>query len=160
MLDSEQPSDAGIGPGEQGIIGVAETTGRFIVVFAEEDGRTDSAGAERILRSLTGVSNIASAQDFTDAAPGDFSQLDAADATLIPDLGVAIVTMDPAAAGGLQAAESSDGRVLDRGAGARAPRPGTHRYRLPQRLPGRGHRPDAPPRGTTGRRGGHRHGRL
>ena len=112
MLDSEQPSDAGIGPGEQGIIGVAETTGRFIVVFAEEDGRTDSAGAERILRSLTGVSNIASAQDFTDAAPGDFSQLDAADATLIPDLGVAIVTMDPAAAGGLQAAESSDGRVL------------------------------------------------
>jgi subtilisin family serine protease len=113
MLDSEQPSDAGTGPDEQGIVGVAETTGRFIVVFAEDDdGRSDSADAERILRSLTGVSNIASARDLSDAAPGDYSQLESADATWIPDLGVAVVSMDPADAVGLQAAESSQGQVL------------------------------------------------
>ena len=111
MLDSEQPSDAGIGPDEQGIVGVAETTGRFIVVFAEDDDRrTDDADAERILRSLTGVSNIASARDLSE--PADYGQLESADATWIPDLGIAVVTMDPTDAVGLQAAESSEGQVL------------------------------------------------
>ncbi len=40
VLDSEQPSEQGFGLEDQGVVEVAETTGRYVVVFADPSSST------------------------------------------------------------------------------------------------------------------------
>jgi subtilisin family serine protease len=109
VLDSEQPSDIGAGPEDRALLGTAETTGRYVVVFADADDDT----ASDVLRSMPGISEVADARDFGgDPGPGALEQLEGADATWIPGLGVAVVSAEPADVGLLQTQESTRGSIL------------------------------------------------
>ncbi|MHA7145677.1 S8 family serine peptidase [Arthrobacter sp. TmT3-37] len=73
-----------------------ETTGRFIVVFAETE-----ADPPAFLRSAAGLSNVADSRDFGHG-PVDPATAGDADATVFASLGVAVVTADPQQAGALR----------------------------------------------------------
>ncbi|WP_026548624.1 S8 family serine peptidase [Arthrobacter sp. Br18] len=77
-----------------------ETTGRFIVVFAESEPDPPA-----FLRSAAGLSNVASSRDFG-RGPVDPEQARGADATVFAALGVAVVTADPQQAGALRSASN------------------------------------------------------
>ena len=78
----------------------AQTTGRRVVVFAEHDGAADPA---ETLRSIAGVSEVASTRDFAGQAM-DMSQTQGAGATVFAVLGVAVVAADADQAAALEAA--------------------------------------------------------
>ena len=82
-----------------------ETTGRQIVVFADEDDESaiDLSGA--------GISNVADSRDFSG---GEIAAdvLQSADATVFAELGIAVVAADAAQLGTLQAGVPSGRRVL------------------------------------------------
>jgi subtilisin family serine protease len=91
--------------------GTSATTGRYVVVLS--DGVFgDEAGMATTLRSVAGVSNLASATDFADNAV-DLKQVENADAILFPALGAAVIA-DPGQAASLIAARSDgDERIAD-----------------------------------------------
>lgn len=99
LPEGSQPSDlpdASSVPYQEAV----ETTGRWLVTFAEAEDGGDNASA---LRSA-GLSNVASSRDFDDQAV-DVAQLDGSDAVIFAELGVAVVSMDPARIGAMRAAE-------------------------------------------------------
>jgi subtilisin family serine protease len=82
-----------------------ETTGRQIVVFADDDG--DAA----IDWGRAGISEIADSRDFSDAGLPPETIHDA-QASVFAQLGIAVVSADPTQMALLQSAESSGRRVL------------------------------------------------
>jgi subtilisin len=80
----------------------ALTTGRQVVVFAEPDGAADPA---ETLRSIAGVSEVASTRDFAGQAM-DLDQTQSAGATVFAELGVAVVAADADQVAALEAAAS------------------------------------------------------
>jgi subtilisin family serine protease len=66
--------------------GTAETTGRYVIVFANPN--TDNV---RMLQSTVGVASVASSRDFDDQRV-DPNQ---ADATVFAELGIAVTALDP-----------------------------------------------------------------
>ena len=85
----------------------AQTTGRRVVVFAEPDGAADPA---ETLRSIAGVSEVASTRDFAGQAM-DMSQIPSAGAAMFAELGVAVVAADADQAAALEAA-AARGAIL------------------------------------------------
>ena len=83
----------------------AETTGRFIVVFAREEGSPSS-----VLESA-GLSNVADSRDFKDREV-DVSETSGADATFFSSLGIAVVSAAPEQIGALQTTQAVQGPVL------------------------------------------------
>jgi subtilisin family serine protease len=98
------------GPAGQPGVGFAgaQTTGRRVVVFAEPNGAADPA---ETLRSIAGVSEVASTRDFAGQAV-DLTQIQSAGATVFAELGVAVVAADADQAAALEAAASSRGAIL------------------------------------------------
>jgi subtilisin family serine protease len=85
----------------------AQTTGRRVVVFAEDNGTADPA---ETLRSIAGVSEVASTRDFAGQAM-DMSQTQSAGATVFAELGVAVVAADVGQVAALEAA-AARGAIL------------------------------------------------
>ncbi|MCG2622371.1 S8 family serine peptidase [Arthrobacter sp. I2-34] len=87
MIEPDLPASAGIPPeaGSPAGRGAAVTTGRYIVVFAE-DGYEPAS----VLGSA-GLSNVASSRDFQDRAV-DITDASGADATVFETLGIAVVS--------------------------------------------------------------------
>ena len=83
----------------------AETTGRFVVVFAQADSNPSS-----VLESA-GLSNVADSRDFQDREV-DVSETSGADATLFGSLGIAVVSAEPEQIGALQRSNEAQGAVL------------------------------------------------
>ena len=104
MIGAENGGRAGQSDG-----GFAETqtTGRRVVVFAPPDGAPDPAGT---LRSIAGVSEVASTRDFAGQAL-DMSQIPSTGATVFAELGVAVVAADADQAAALEAA-AGRGEIL------------------------------------------------
>lgn len=94
-----------IEPGTSGGGGAAETTGRFVVTFA--DG-TDAGQHVSALRDV-GLSNVARSTDFA-ASAVDPSQTRDAQAVVFSGVGVAVVTAEPGQVETLQSV--SEGRVI------------------------------------------------
>ncbi len=86
-----------------------ETTGRYVVVLADEAHDNADATADA-LKSVTGAQTIALASDFA-AGALDVEQSDA-DATVFDELGVAVVTADPAGLAAMTTAGEADPRIL------------------------------------------------
>ncbi|WP_026552454.1 S8 family serine peptidase [Arthrobacter sp. H20] len=82
-----------------------ETTGRFIVVFA--DAEQDAPG---LLRGAAGMSNVTDSRDFG-ARAATPEETGGADATVFSRLGVAVVSADPQQARSLRAS-SDEGTVI------------------------------------------------
>ncbi len=86
--------------------GTAQTTGRYVVVFA------DASDPSPMLRDLAGMSSVASSLDFT-AQALDMDATAGADATVFAELGMAVVSGDASQMGALQAGAVDRGtRVL------------------------------------------------
>ncbi len=107
MIEPGTSASVGAG-GQAGTLGMgnAETTGRFVLVFADTD--VDPAP---VLRSVAGLANVASSLDFPDQEV-DLAQTDAADAVVFSELGIAVVTADPSQRGALQTSAESQGALL------------------------------------------------
>ena len=84
FLDDQEPVTAVTSPD-----GTAQTTGRWVVTFADED----EADPEATLRSV-GISHVASSRDFAEQAL-DVGQAQAGDAVVLAELGVAVVSAEP-----------------------------------------------------------------
>lgn len=104
MIDSLPSSNGaeGLGPAA----GVTQTTGRYVVVFADAD--TDSSEA---LRTIAGVSAVASSRDFDDQAL-DMAEAAGAEAVALQELGIAVVAADPEQVGALQTSAQARGNVV------------------------------------------------
>ena len=106
MIDPRFSSENGnYVDGRVGAVPQPETTGRQIVVFAEEgdDGGIDWGRA--------GISSVADTRDFaTGGMPPEAMQ--ESQATVFANLGIAVVAADPGQVSMLQAAETSGRRVL------------------------------------------------
>src|SRR5262249_44607127 len=88
---------------------LSEPTGRYVVLLA--DGvYGDEAAMTATLRSIAGVSNIASASNFADGA-SNMEQAGDADARLLPNLGVAIMPAESDRLRSLTTAASDDDRI-------------------------------------------------
>ncbi|WP_247048721.1 S8 family serine peptidase [Arthrobacter rhizosphaerae] len=83
----------------------AETTGRFVVVFTQ-----DESNPSLVLESA-GLSNVADSRDFQDREV-DFSETSGADATFFSSLGIAVVSAEPEQIGALQTSHEAQGAVL------------------------------------------------
>jgi subtilisin family serine protease len=80
--------------------GAGETTGRYVVVFADEDGEAAHVAALR----ASGLANVASSNDF-DAQALDVTQTQDADGVFFSELGVAVVTAEPSQLSSLQSSD-------------------------------------------------------
>ncbi|MGH3672345.1 MAG: S8 family serine peptidase [Pseudonocardiaceae bacterium] len=89
---------------------VAATTGRYVVVMSDEV-HGDQAAIAEALRSVAGVTSIASTTDF-EASALDVGQARMADATVFAELGAAVVAADPDQAASMSAAAVQDSRIL------------------------------------------------
>src|SRR3990170_236113 len=96
----------GHGAGFEPELGTAQTTGRYVVVFAETD--PDPA---QMLRSVAGLSTVADSRDF-EAQSVDVSEAARADATVYSELGVAVVSVSQDQLGLLQTSAGAEGSVL------------------------------------------------
>src|SRR6476620_6385503 len=92
------PDDQELVPAVTSPGGTAETTGRWVVTFADED----EADLEATLRGA-GVSHVASSRDFAEQAL-DVGQAQAGDAVVLAELGVAVVSAEPAQVTAMRAA--------------------------------------------------------
>jgi subtilisin family serine protease len=101
MLESEVPASAALEDGSD----EGPTTGRYIVVFAE--GGNDVA---RLLRGAS-LANVASSRDFSDGAI-DFAQTQTADATILSELNIAVVSADASQISAMQTSSALRGAVL------------------------------------------------
>jgi subtilisin len=88
---------------------IAATTGRWVVVFAD-DVHPDEAAMVETVRSVAGVNSVASTSDFT-ASALDVAQV-AADATVFAELGLAVIDADPAFQASMQATAAADPRII------------------------------------------------
>ncbi len=84
------------------------TTGRYVVVLSDEV-HGDAAAMAQTLRSVGAVTSIASTRDFA-ASALDVGQARDADATVFAELGIAVVTAEPAQA--MRAAAATDPRIV------------------------------------------------
>jgi subtilisin len=89
---------------------VAATTGRYVVVMSDEV-HGDQAAVADALRSVAGVSSIASTSDFQ-ASALDVSQARTADATVFAELGIAVMAADPGRMASISAAAAQDRRIV------------------------------------------------
>src|SRR3954452_2392601 len=107
MIESASSSSGWpFGTGSPPGAGGAETTGRHVVVFAEDD-----TGPEALLSDVAGLSSVASSREF--GAEGmDMAQATGADATYFAELGIAVVSADTNQLAALQTAPAAQGRVL------------------------------------------------
>jgi subtilisin family serine protease len=76
-----------------------------------DDVHGDEAALTTAVREVAGAASIASTSDFTEGAL-DVEQALAADAAVFPELGLAVVSADPAQAAALSASARADGRIL------------------------------------------------
>jgi subtilisin family serine protease len=107
MIDSMLPYDESVpDDGSFPAVSTAQTTGRYVVVFAEEADDPSS-----VLGSVAGLGNVASSRDFEDQAV-DMADTEGADATVMQDLGMAVVTADPDQVGALQTSAAARGNVV------------------------------------------------
>ncbi|MBB3082461.1 S8 family serine peptidase [Geodermatophilus sabuli] len=97
MIDQTLPMGAD-GAGQ-----TAETTGKYVVVFADVD-----ANPARMLESVLGASSVANSRDFADQE-ADATQ---APATVFAELGVAVVAADPDQLSALQTSPDAQGAIL------------------------------------------------
>jgi subtilisin len=95
------------GKGQSG--GPAETTGRYVLVLGDEL-QDDEAASMSALRSVLGVTTIASTSDFESRAV-DLGEARAADATFFGELGIAVVAADPDRVAALRRAVAADPRT-------------------------------------------------
>ncbi|MDQ4105306.1 MAG: hypothetical protein M3186_16920 [Actinomycetota bacterium] len=113
MTRSKKTVGSGGAEQDEGVVssdGVAETTGRYVVVMSDEVYGDQAAIAEA-LRSVAGVSSIASTTDF-EASVLDVSQARTADATVFVELGIAVVAADPNQVASISAAAAQDRRIV------------------------------------------------
>jgi subtilisin family serine protease len=89
---------------------VASPTGRYVVVLSQEL-QNDPAAAAEALRAVAGVSSVAHASDFSDNAL-DVDQATSADAAVLTDLGIGVISVDPEQAQSIIAAGQEDPRVV------------------------------------------------
>jgi subtilisin len=89
---------------------VAAMTGRYVVVMSDEV-HGDQAAIAEALRSVTGVTSIASTTDF-EASALDVNQARTADATVFAELGIAVVAAEPEQMASISAAAAQDSRIL------------------------------------------------
>jgi subtilisin family serine protease len=109
MTGPDRPGQSDHGPGGDVYVPPApETTGRYVVVFADEVG--DASAAEQ-LRSIAGAATVASSRDFTTQGV-DLDQATAADAVVFSELGLAVVSVDVGQLAALEAAASTRGPIL------------------------------------------------
>jgi len=101
------PDDQELVPAVTSPGGTAETTGRWVVTFADED----EADLEATLRGA-GVSHVASSRDFAEQAV-DVGQAQGGDAVVLAELGVAVVSAEPAQVTAMRAA--APGAILSVG---------------------------------------------
>ena len=106
MIDPRNSSELGL-LNDAGIAAVRqpETTGRQIVVFADDDADT------AVDWGRAGISEVADSRDFSSGGLPPETMHDA-QASVFAQLGIAVVTADPAQMALLQTAESSGRRVL------------------------------------------------
>src|SRR5690242_20629794 len=83
-------------------MGTAETTGRYVIVFANRD-----ANNVRVLQSAAGVASVADSRDFDDQRV-DPNQ---ADATVFAELGIAVTALDPSQLGAMRTASEAQSAV-------------------------------------------------
>lgn len=107
MIEPMSSGDApGPGSGFEAQLGTAQTTGRFIVVFAEDD-----ADPAAMLAGVAGLSNVANSRDFEGQATDMAASRDA-DATVFSELGMAVVTADPEQLGAMQTSAQAQGNIV------------------------------------------------
>lgn len=107
MIENGQPAgEHSAQAGFERQLGTAQTTGRYVVVFAEAD-----SDPREMLESVAGLSNVASSRDF-DEQVVDPAQTADADATVFAELGIAVVTADPGQLGALQSSARSQGTIV------------------------------------------------
>ncbi len=107
MIEPDRPSDEQRQQERsQPQLGTAQTTGRYLVVFADTDG-----DPRPLLQSVTGLTHVASSRDFDDQRV-DTSETAEADATIFAELGIAVVTVDPEQLGALQTAAEARGAIV------------------------------------------------
>ncbi len=97
MIDQTLPM------GSDGTGQPAETTGKYVVVFADVD-----ADPAPMLESVLGASSVASSRDF-EGQEADATQ---APATVFAELGVAVVAADPDQLSALQTSPDAQGAIL------------------------------------------------
>jgi subtilisin family serine protease len=103
MIESPTAGWAAV-PGMVGIV-PPRTTGRYVVVFGEEDD------PGTVLGGVAGLSEIAYSRDFEVSAM-DMAETASADARVFSELGMAVVQVDPDQATALRSAEGARGHVL------------------------------------------------
>lgn len=84
----------------------AQTTGRFIVVFADAE-----ADHTPTLMGVPGISNVGDSRDYEDSDV-DLVEITQGDAMVFSNLGMAVVSAEPGETLGLQAAEDAGDAVL------------------------------------------------
>jgi Subtilase family len=82
--------------------GTAETTGRYVIVFANPD-----ANNLRMLQSTVGLASVADSRDFDDQRVDP----DQADATVFAELGIAVTALDPSQLGAMRTASEAQSAV-------------------------------------------------
>jgi subtilisin family serine protease len=100
-------------PGEEGTSrgadlppSTAQTTGRYIVVFADPEQDPSS-----MLESTAGLSNIATSRDYDDQAV-DVAETEGADATLFTELGIGVLSADREQVASLRTSAEARGTVV------------------------------------------------
>jgi len=105
IANSSTTGPLGTEVGSEGQLGLAQTTGRYVVVFEEDTSPTDILGA------TAGSSNVADSRDFESQAM-DMDATGGADATVFAELGIAVVSVDPEQLGSMQTSEAARGTIL------------------------------------------------
>lgn len=100
----------GAGAGAGGPGGPPTRTGRYVITFEEAVGGDEAVIADCV-RSVAGASSLLSSSDFESGAL-DVGQASRSDAVVFPDLGVAVVSIEPGRLGSVLAAAEADARVL------------------------------------------------
>lgn len=96
LPEDQQPADVSSSLSPQ-LAGGAQTTGRWVVTFADAE---DASAHAATFRSA-GMSNVMSSLDFHDQAM-DLAEAESSDAVLFAELGVAVVSADPRQASGIR----------------------------------------------------------
>jgi subtilisin len=105
-----ESGDLAQGQGEVLSDRMVATTGRYVVVMSDEVHGDQTAIADA-LRSVAGVTSIASTTDF-EASALDVGQAAAADATVFAELGIAVVAAGTDQMRSMMAAAAADPRVV------------------------------------------------
>jgi subtilisin len=112
MAGSTEAGSGGVGR-DEGVVRsdwMVETAGRYVVVLSD-DVYGDEAAIAEVLRSVAGVTSIASTSDF-EASALDVGQAAAADATVFAELGIAVLAADPGRVALMRTAAAEDRRIV------------------------------------------------